>query len=165
MEKHNNSLKSYLSFKLGKEYFASNVSTIKNIIEMPTITQIPNAPEYILGVMNQNGEIIPVIDTNIMLGKSTKTTSASNNNSVIVMEIRIKEESILTGMVVDKVEAVIEINEHEILPAPKIGLSKSTRYIQGMVQENDSFVILLNMHKVFTNKEIVELEICSNKVI
>ncbi len=148
--------KSYLSFKLGKETFASNVSKVLNILEMPQITDVPQTPDYMVGVMNLRGAVLPVVDTRVKFGmEATKVTS---NTCVLVLEINIDNRSLKLGAMVDSVEEVMEIEENEINPSPSIGTKYNTEFIHGMVQQGEGFVMVLDMDKVFSTHEIIELE-------
>lgn len=147
--------KSYLSFRLGKETFASNVSKVLNIVEMPTITEVPQAPDYMMGVMNLRGVVLPVIDTRIKFGMSA--TKVNTNTCVLVLEISIDDGKVKIGALVDSVEEVMEIEDKEINPSPSIGTKYNTEFIHGMVQQNESFIMILNMDKVFTTHELIEL--------
>lgn len=147
---------SYLSFKLGKETFASNVSKVLNILEMPTITEVPQAPEYMVGVMNLRGDVLPVIDSRIKFGMSA--TQITTNTCVLVLEICTYNKNIMIGALVDAVEEVIEIKEDNIQPSPSIGTKYHTEFIQGMVQKDENFIMILNMDKVFSNHDIISMQ-------
>lgn len=148
--------KSYLSFKLGKETFASNVSKVLIIVEVPTITEVPRAPEYMVGVMNLRGAVIPVVDTRIKFGMGA--TEVSSNTCVLVLEITAGSKCLKIGALVDSVEEVLEITEQEIKPSPTIGSKYKTDFIKGMVQNDDGFIMILNMDNIFSTDEIIELK-------
>ncbi len=148
--------KSYLSFKLGKETFASNVSKVLNIVEMPTITELPQAPEYMMGVMNLRGEVLPVIDSRIKFGM--EPTIITSNTCVLVLEIESDNKKLKIGAMVDVVEEVLEIEESEIKPSPSIGTNYNTEFIVGMVQQDEHFIMVLDMDKVFSSADIISLQ-------
>ena len=151
-----NTQKSYLTFKLGKETFASNVSNVLNILEMPQITEVPQTPEYMVGVMNLRGAVLPVIDTRVKFGMGA--TQVSTNTCVLVLEIDSDAKKVRIGAMVDAVDEVLEINEQDINPSPTIGTKCNTDFIQGMVQQGESFIMILNMDNVFTTHEIISLK-------
>jgi purine-binding chemotaxis protein CheW len=157
-----NKQKSYLTFKLGKETFASNVSNVLNILEMPQITEVPQTPEYMVGVMNLRGAVLPVIDTRVKFGMGA--TQISTNTCVLVLEINSDAKKIRIGAIVDAVDEVLEINEQDINPSPTIGTKYNTEFIQGMVQQGESFIMILNMDTVFTTHEIISLK-SNSKVV
>lgn len=156
MEDIKNKIDSYLTFKLGIETFASSVSKVLNIVEMPTITEVPQAPEYMMGVMNLRGAVLPVIDTRIKFGMGA--TEVSTNTCVLVLEISTDNGTIMIGALVDSVEEVMEIKYEEIHDSPSIGTKYNTEFILGMVQQDESFIMVLDMDKVFSTHEIVDLQ-------
>ncbi len=150
-----NKQKSYLSFKLGKETFASSVSKVVNILEMPQITEVPQTPDYMVGVMNVRGEVLPVIDSRTKFGM--EPTTITSNTCVLVLEIEVETSKIKIGAIVDSVEEVLEIEEDDIKSSPTIGTKYNTEFILGMVQKNESFIMILDMERVFSSDDIVEL--------
>lgn len=148
--------KSYLSFKLGKETFASNVSKVLNILEMPQITEVPKTPEYMVGVMNLRGTVLPVVDTRTKFGMTP--TEITSNTCVLVLEVESKDSMLQIGAMVDSVDEVLEIEAHEIKESPTIGTKYNTDFILGMVQQDESFIMILDMDKVFTTDEIISLQ-------
>lgn len=148
--------KSYLSFKLGKETFASNVSKVLNILEMPQITEVPQTPDYMMGVMNLRGAVLPVVDTRTKFGMTP--TEVTTNTCVLVLEVEAKEQLLKIGALVDSVDEVLEIEPNDIKESPTIGTKYNTEFILGMVQQNESFIMILDMDKVFTTDEIISLQ-------
>ena len=150
-------LSSYLSFKLGDEIFASNVSKVLNILEMMKITKVPKAPEYMIGVINLRGTVLPVIDTRVKFGMSP--TVFSNNTCILVLDIDIENDSLHVGAMVDAVQEVLEIEPHQILPPPNIGSKFRSDFINGMYKLSDEqFIMLLDMDKVFSADELYDLK-------
>ena len=147
--------KSHLSFKLGKETFASNVSKVLNIVEMSTITEVPQAPDYMMGVMNLRGAVLPVIDTRIKFGMDA--TQITTKTCVLVLEITADTATVMIGAIVDAVEEVLEIEEEDINPSPSIGAKYNSEFILGLVQQNERFIMILDMDKVFTTDEVIQL--------
>ncbi|MFA6401969.1 MAG: chemotaxis protein CheW [Salinivirgaceae bacterium] len=120
----------YLTFRLGKEYFASNVSQVLNILEMLPITQIPKAPEYMKGVINLRGTVLPVIDTRIKFGMPA--TELDTNTAILVLNIHIEGKEVKLGAIVDSVDEVIELDESQIQQPPSIGVKYKSEFILGM---------------------------------
>ena len=149
-------LNSYLSFNLGEEQFAANVGKVLNILEMTKITEVPKAPDYMKGVINLRGTVLPVIDTRIKFGMSA--TEYTNNTCIIVMEVQLEGEDVQVGALVDAVQAVLEIDSEEIQPPPSIGSKFKSDFIDGMAKIDDKFIMLLNMEKVFSTDEIISLK-------
>ena len=148
-------INSYLSFKLGEEEFAAHVSKVLNILEMTKITEVPKAPEYLKGVINLRGTVLPVIDTRIKFGMSA--TEYTTNTCIIVLDIVVDGESIQVGALVDAVQAVLEIDKNQILPPPSIGSKYRSEFIEGVANIDEKFIMILNMDAVFSTEEVTSL--------
>ncbi|KQM09103.1 MAG: hypothetical protein AL399_03540 [Candidatus [Bacteroides] periocalifornicus] len=148
-------INSYLTFKLGEEEFAAHVGKVLNILEMTKITDVPRAPEYMKGVINLRGSVLPVVDTRIKFGMTP--TEFTPNTCIVVMDIDLEGESVHVGALVDSVQAVIEIDDDKILPPPSLGTRYRSEFIVGVANVNDTFIMLLNMDEVFSTDEIVDL--------
>lgn len=150
-------LNSYLSFKLGEEIFAANVGKVLNILEMVKITKVPKCPEYMKGVINLRGTVLPVIDTRIKFGM--EPTEFSNNTCILVLDIEMNSESLHVGALVDAVQEVLEIEPPQILPPPNIGSKYRSEFIDGMYKlNNEQFIMLLDMDKVFSSDDLLEIK-------
>jgi purine-binding chemotaxis protein CheW len=149
-------LTSYLSFKLGEETFAANVSKVLNILEMTKITKVPKAPEYMKGVINLRGAVLPLIDTRIKFGLTPTVFTA--NTCILVLDITIGVETLQVGGLVDAVQEVLEIEPHQILPPPNIGTKYHSDFISGMYKPNEEqFIMILDMDSVFSVDELLEV--------
>ena len=149
-------INSYLSFKLGDETFAANVGKVLNILEMTDITKVPKAPDYMKGVINLRGRVLPVVDTRIKF--NMPATEYTNNTCILVMEVEVEGEQVQVGGLVDAVQAVIEIDQEDILPPPSIGSKYRSEFISGIATIDDKFIMLLNMDRVFSSDEIINLK-------
>jgi len=153
MEQELTQLNSYLSFKLGDEIFAANVSKVLNILEMTKITKVPQAPAYMQGVINLRGTVLPVVDTRIKFGLSP--TEVTTNTCILVLDITVEGENLHVGGLVDSVQEVLEIEPHQILPPPNIGNRFRSQFITGMYKLNDTdFIMLLDMDKIFNVEDL-----------
>ena len=148
-------INSYLSFKIGDEYFAANVSDIHNIIEYCKITKVPEMPDYMLGVINLRGQVLPVLDSRLKFGLAN--TDITNNTCVIVMEVRVEEEQVFVGVLVDGVSEVLELDESKIKEAPTLGSKIRNDFIMGVYPYNDSFIMILNMGLVISVRDTMVL--------
>ena len=150
-------LTSYLSFKLGEETFAANVSKVLNILEMTKITKVPKAPEYMKGVINLRGTVLPLVDTRIKFGLSA--TEFTVNTCILVLDIQVGDDNVQVGALVDAVQEVLEIEPQQILPPPNIGSKYHSSFISGMYKANDEqFIMILDMDKVFSTEEILNVQ-------
>lgn len=146
---------SYLTFKVGGEHFAANVNKVLNILELSPITKVPQAPEFMLGVTNLRGSVLPVIDSRIKFGMPV--TEFTKNTFIIVLELLIESEMVQIGALVDSVNEVLEIDDNKILPPPSVGSKYKTDFIDGVINVNDTFVMVLDIDKVFSTEELVEI--------
>lgn len=155
-------INSYLTFKLQDEIFGANVSKVLNILEMTKITKVPKAPNYMKGVINLRGAVLPLIDTRIKfdMGETTYTP----NTCILVLDIDMAGESVHVGALVDSVQEVIEIDEAAIQPPPSIGSKYKSEFIEGMAKMNEEFIMLLNMDLIFSTDELSLLRDSSSDV-
>ena len=146
---------SYLTFKLGDEEFGAHVNQVLNILEMMKITQVPKTPEYMKGVINLRGSVLPVIDARIKFG--LPETEYTSNTCIIVMDLNLDGDTVHIGAIVDEVLSVIEIEENQIEPPPSLGNQYKSEFIQGMAKVEENFVMLLDMQKVLSSKEMADI--------
>jgi purine-binding chemotaxis protein CheW len=144
--------KQYLTFMLGGEMFAIGILGIKEIIEYGGLTEVPMMPECIRGVINLRGAVVPVMDLSVRFGKPT--TSVTKRTCIVIVEVDAEGERQDMGVVVDAVNAVLEIPASEIEPAPTFGAKIRTDFIEGMGKVNGKFVILLDVNQVLSPEEI-----------
>ncbi len=154
-EKQKINQNSYLTFRLGKELFAANVRYVLHILPMPEITEVPNSPDYMKGVINHGGKVLPVIDTRDKF--NMPRVEKTRNTCIVVVEINSNDDTINVGAVVDSVHDVLEISDNQIQPPPGIGSKYQSEFIEGMIKEKDEFIILLNMNKVFSAEEVISI--------
>lgn len=147
---------SYLSFNLGEEEFAAHVGKVLNILEMTKITEVPRSPDYMKGVINLRGAVLPVIDTRIKFGMTP--TEYTTNTCIVVMEVEMEGDMVQVGALVDSVQAVLELDEAQIQPPPSIGSKYKSEFIYGVAKVEENFIMLLDMEKVFSSDEIVSLK-------
>jgi len=144
----------YLTFLLGGEMFAVGILNIKEIIEYGAVTEIPMVPPFIRGVINLRGAVVPVIDLASRFGG--KRSEISRRTCIVIIELAPDEEGghQHMGVVVDSVQAVLEIPASEIEPAPSFGAKIRPDFIEGIAKVNGKFVILLSVNNVLSTEEI-----------
>lgn len=152
----NRGIETYLSFRLSEEVFAINVSKVINILEVSQITRIPKTPEYMKGVINLRGAVLPVIDLRTKFGLPEK--EATVDTSIIVLSIDLNGEEVLLGTLVDAVREVLELKSEEIAPAPTIGAKYNTGFIEGMYRTDDKFIMILDIDKIFSTDEVIDFK-------
>ncbi len=145
----------FIDFKIGKEIFAVNVRNVLEITRPQRITRVPKASDYILGIFNFRGSIVPVID---MFKRFNIENEDTSKNMVIVVDIEHEGDHVTVGMYVDEVTDIIEISDGDIRPIPDVGIKYNSEFIMGMVEKGDDLVILINPDRVMDGEELVELE-------
>ncbi len=149
------STKQYLTFMLGDEQYAVNVKNVREILELTNITQIPCTYEFMRGVINLRGSVVPVIDMRLKFDMSA--TEKTIDTCIIVIETKIEDDLIVIGALADSVQEVIDLEQSQIEPPPGIGTKIDTNFILGVGKYEDEFIIILDMAKVFSEKDISEL--------
>jgi purine-binding chemotaxis protein CheW len=149
----------YLTFSLEKEEYGIGILKVKEIIGMMPITSIPRTPEFVKGVINLRGKVIPVLDLRAKF--EMETIAYTERTCIIVVEIDSDEATILIGIVVDAVCEVLNIREEEVEETPKFGTRLKHDYILGMAKRDGGVKILLNIDRVLSSEEISEIELAS----
>ncbi len=142
----------YLTFKLGEEVFALEVANAREILEFVSITKVPRTPEFMRGVINLRGSVVPVMDMRIKFGMSQ--TEKTVNTCIIVVEVSVEGESMVLGALVDSVQEVFELEADQIEPPPRLGLRIRTEFIKGMGKRDNQFIMILDIDKVFSMEEL-----------
>lgn len=145
----------YLTFMLGGEIFAIGILRIKEIIEYGQLTEVPRMPEFIRGVINLRGSVVPVIDLGARFGK--QPSNISRRTCVVIIEIEHEGEQQVVGVMVDAVNEVLDIPPEQVEPAPNFGANIRADFIQGMGKVEGKFVIILNVNHVLSLDEMSTL--------
>ena len=142
----------FLSFQLFGEEYAVEVLKVREIIGIIDITPVPQTPQFVKGVINLRGKVIPVIDLRLRFG--LPETSYTEETCIIVVEVR----GVLMGVVIDTVLEVLDIKSDDIDPAPSFGVKVRTDYIYGMCKTGKKAKILLEIDKVLSSEEMGMVE-------
>ena len=145
----------YLTFKLAEEVFAVDVAKVREILEWTTITKVPQTPDYMCGVINLRGSVVPVIDLKQKFGMAA--TDKTVNTCIIVVEVAQDNETLVLGALADSVQEVFELEPANIEPAPRIGTNLNTDFLHGMGKHNDSFIMILDIDRVFVDVDLGEV--------
>jgi len=145
----------YLTFKLGDDVFGVDVATVREVLDFTTITEIPRTPEFMRGVINLRGSVVPVVDLRLCfeMPKTIKTI----NTCIVVVEILLDGESFVIGALADSVEEVIDLEPEQIQPSPRIGTQIRTEFIRGMGKRDSKFIMILDIDRVFSVDELVSV--------
>ena len=149
----------YLTFHLGNEQYGIAIDKIKEIIAIMKITNVPNIPSYMRGVINLRGSIIPVVDTRLRFNMEYR--EADMNTTIIIIEV----EKVSIGFIVDRVEEVSSIDSSSLSEPPKFGNSIDTDFICSVAQIEDQVVMILDVLKLFEADELVSIEQIQQKQI
>ncbi len=142
----------FLAFTLRDEEYALDITKVREVLDVTTLTRIPRMPSYLSGVINLRGNVVPVIDLGLRLG--LPPISFTVNSCIMIMEILVGEEEIpvLMGGMTDRVKTVLDIPPEGIEPPPRMGINISTDFILGMGREDEKFLIILDIDKVLTTE-------------
>ncbi|MCP4157348.1 MAG: chemotaxis protein CheW [bacterium] len=146
----------YLTFKLGEEIYALEITNVREVLDFTRVTKVPKTPHFMKGVINLRGGVVPVVDLRLKFGMSE--TDKTVDTCIIIVEITIDEENSLIGALADSVQEVMDLDEEHIEPPPKIGTHLDTSFIKGMGKHNDNFIIILNIEKVFSVRELTMVQ-------
>jgi purine-binding chemotaxis protein CheW len=142
----------YLTFNLADEIFAVDVGRVREILEITSITKVPQTPDFMRGVINLRGSVVPVIDMRLKFGMTE--TERTVNTCIIVVEVTMDGETIVLGSLADSVQEVIEMEPDHIEEAPHIGTHLNTEFIRGMGKHDGRFVMILDIDKIFSEQEL-----------
>lgn len=144
--------KVFLSFRLGKETFAVSVKKVLEVLQKQHITEVPDVPDYIRGVINFRGDILPICDAKLKFNMSGLTDE--DKYVIIVLDLENNNQRLRIGAIADGVKDVISIEETDIRPVPEMGLRYNAEFLNGMIKNGDGFIMVLNVDKVFTTDEV-----------
>jgi purine-binding chemotaxis protein CheW len=150
----------YLTFKLGDEIFALDVAKVREILDFTTVTKVPQTPDFMRGVINLRGSVVPVVDMRLKFGMSS--TEKTVNTCIVVVEVSLDEENIILGALADSVQEVIDLEPDQIEPAPRIGTGLRTEFIRGMGKSDSRFIMILDIDRVFSAGELSTVQEMSN---
>lgn len=142
----------YLSFNLDEEEFALDISRVREVLDYTKITKVPQAFNFMKGVINLRGSVVPVIDLKEKFGIGTAEKTVLSR--IIICEINIDEGLTVIGALADSVQEVMEIEPENIEPVPRIGTRLNTEFLKGMGKREDEFILILDIDKVFSADEL-----------
>ena len=142
----------YLTYKLDEEVFALDISKVREVLDFTTVTKVPRTPDFMRGVINLRGSVVPVVDLRLKFGMSA--TEKTVNTCVIIVEVTVDGETTILGALADSVQEVIDLGQGQIEPAPRIGTKLNTDFIKGMGKQDERFIIILDIDKVFSVDEL-----------
>lgn len=146
----------YLTFYLSGEIFGMDILNIKEIIEYGNLTEVPMTPAFIQGVINLRGSVVPVINLALRFGK--QPTPVSKRTCIVIVEGGTPQEPQDIGVMVDTVNAVLEIAPQDVEPPPNFGASMRTDFISGMAKVDGRFIILVRVERVLSVDDMAAID-------
>lgn len=150
----------YLSFMLGEEVFALDITKVREVLDFTTVTKVPQTPDFMRGVINLRGSVVPVVDMRLKFGMDA--TEKTVNTCIIIVEVSLEDESIVIGALADSVREVFDLESDQVEPAPKIGTQLNTEFLKGMGKKNEEFILILDIDKVFSSEELAVVQASGN---
>jgi purine-binding chemotaxis protein CheW len=155
MEKEKEKQIQVVTFQLGKEVYAIDIMEIKQIVNMQDVREIPNAPPYVEGILNLRGSVTPIINLHkrFVLNKPEMSEEDKLLSGFIILEIN----NMTLGVIIDKILRVISLDVELIQPPPQMISGIGVEYIQGVVNIEGNYIIILNIERLFNPKELQQL--------
>ncbi len=152
-----NQVTQYLTFVLADEQFAFQIAKVREVLDYTTITKIPRMPDFLRGVINLRGNVVPVIDLRLKLGMSAIKKTV--DTCIVIVEVEAGGDLMQIGALADSVQEVIDLDPSHISPPPKIGAKINTDFMQGMGKQNDEkFLIILDIDRVLSEAELAVMQ-------
>jgi purine-binding chemotaxis protein CheW len=145
--------KSYINFSLGNENFAITVNRVLEIFNLVQLTHVPNASDFVKGILSFRGAIVPVINLHKRFNFPQPDVES---NMVVVVEVLDNDNHILVGLLVDKVTDVIEFEFKDIRAVPEIGIIYNREFLEGFIQMNEKFTMVIDVDRVLNVSELAK---------
>lgn len=146
----------YLTFTLDGDAFATDITRVREVLEYTEIRKVPKMPEYMKGVINLRGSVVPVIDLRMQFGMDS--VDVTIETCIIIIEVEIDGHVTVVGALADAVQEVVDLRNDQMEPAPNLGSRVNNKFIHAMGKTADEkFIIVLNMDKVFSAEQIHEV--------
>jgi purine-binding chemotaxis protein CheW len=142
----------YLTFKLSEEVYALDIGKVREVLDFTSVTKVPRTPEFMRGVINLRGSVVPVVDLKLKFGMPM--TEKTVNTCVIITEVTTDGDTTVLGCLADSVQEVLELGQEQISAPPRIGTRLRTEFITGMGKRDDRFLIILDIDRVFSADEL-----------
>jgi purine-binding chemotaxis protein CheW len=154
-------INTFLSFIVCGELYAVNVTKVLEVLEKQSITRVPNAPDYIKGIINFRGEVVPVFESRRKFNLPLRPEEEPF--VIIVLDLSHETDVFRIGAIVDRVKDVISIDGQDIKPVPPMSKEFNTEFLDGIYKQGDNFIMLLDVEKVFTGDELSAIKEANSK--
>jgi purine-binding chemotaxis protein CheW len=145
---------SYINLQIGTEHFAISVFKVLEIIQYAELTHVPNSSDFVPGVLNFRGSIVPVID---MHKRFNMNSTVNGDKMVIIVDVQNKDKNVLMGLLVDQVTDVLEFDYKSIRNVPDLGIKYNPEFLEGFVEQEEKFIMVLDIDRVLSVKELSEI--------
>ena len=142
----------YLTFSLDDEIFAVEIAKVREVLDLIQITRVPRMPEFMRGVINLRGAVVPITDMRLKFGMPMAKDTV--HTCIIVLETEIDGDPVIIGALADSVREVLELKAEDIEPPPRMGTHLKTEFIKEMGKQNDSFIIILDIDRIFSTEDM-----------
>ncbi len=146
----------YLTFKLDDEIFALDITKVREVLDFTAVTRVPRTPEFMRGVINLRGSVVPVVDLRRKFGMPRSEDTV--NSCIIIAEVTVDGDRTVLGCLADSVQEVLDLETENIAPAPRIGRKLRTDFIKCMGKRGDRLLIILDIDRVFSSHELAAIE-------
>jgi purine-binding chemotaxis protein CheW len=140
----------YLSFTMRDENFAIEISKVREVLDVSTLTRIPRMPDYLSGVINLRGNVVPVMDLGLKLGMTA--IAQGRNTCIMIVEVRVDGVDVEMGVLTDSVQMVLDLPPEAVEPVPRMGTDLNTDFIKGMGRQDDKFLIILDIDAILATE-------------
>lgn len=145
-------LNQYLTFKLGDEMYALDVSQVREILDFTTITKVPRSPSFMRGVINVRGTVVPVVDLRLKFDMTPVDRTVDTR--IVVVEVANQNEVMVIGALADSVHNVVDIVSDQIEATPRVGTQFDADFVKGIGKQQDTFIIILDIDRIFSAEDI-----------
>ena len=155
-EKNKSESRQLVTFQLGEELYGINIMDVKEIVRVQAVRPIPNAPAYVEGIFNLRSEIIPIINLHKRF-HIKKLASSEEEDDFLSGFIILDVDGMKLGIIIDRVSRVVTIEKDEIQPPPQMFSGIGTEYIEGVVRQEESYLVILGIRDLFNPKELQKI--------
>ena len=142
----------FLTFTLDNDNFALEIDQVREVLDYAPITKVPRMPDFLRGVINLRGNVVPVIDLRLKLEMGAVEETV--DTCIIIAEIMIDDELTQVGALADSVREVISLYPDQISPPPRLGTRLRSEFIKGMGRQDEKFLIVLDIDRIFSEEEL-----------
>lgn len=148
-------IQQFLTFRIGQEFFGMALTKTREILEYSGVTEVPLMPKFLRGVINLRGEVVPVIDLSVRIGRDP--IQVQRRTCIIVVELEMEDQQHILGLLADAVSEVIEIAAGDIEDVPAFGARIRADFIQGIAKRGQDFIVLLDPNNALSVRELAHL--------